>query len=72
MLVKDNEWFDYSITVEGHRIIIKVNGQTAVDYTEPADKRRLNGGTFGLQCHDPAAVEFRTIRVRVLPEGGAK
>jgi len=28
---------------------------------------RLKGGTFGLQCHNPAVAEFRTIRVRVMP-----
>jgi len=32
---KDNEWFEYDITVRGKRIILKVNGETTVDYPEP-------------------------------------
>ncbi|MCX5684826.1 MAG: DUF1080 domain-containing protein [Planctomycetota bacterium] len=71
-LANDNEWFEYSITVVGRRVITRVNEKVAVDYTEPEGDRRLTGGTFGLQCHDPAVVQFRTIRVRVLPEEKAK
>lgn len=67
--VADGEWFDYHIIVRGSRVILKVNGQVTADYTEPADARRLVGGTFALQCHDPRSkVEFHTIRVKVLDE----
>jgi hypothetical protein len=69
--VKDNEWFDYGVIVRGRRIVIRTNGKEVVDYTEPDNKRRLMGGTIGIQCHDPAVVEFRSIRLRVLaPEKG--
>jgi len=73
---KDNEWFDYYIKVEGKTIIIKINGEETVNYTEPEGKqpgrqftRVLTEGTFGLQCHDPgAAVRYKEIQVRRLPD----
>jgi 3-keto-disaccharide hydrolase len=74
--VKDGEWFDYDITVQGKRIVLKVNGQTTVDYTEPEHPERsearkeriLSSGTFALQAHDPTCtVYYRDIRVKPLP-----
>ena len=70
--VKDNEWFDYYIKVEGKRIVIKINGKQTVDYTEPADldrpERQLSEGTFGIQAHDPKSrAQFKDIMVKVLP-----
>jgi len=73
----DGEWFDYEISVQGRRIVLKVNGKTTVDYTEPESPERppdmpgrvLSSGTFALQCHDPGSVvHFRNIRVRALPD----
>src|ERR1700738_1985985 len=59
--VKDNEWYTEHITVQGKRVMIKVNEKTVVDYTEPANVQRpagmsgrvLSSGTFALQGHDP-------------------
>lgn len=34
---KDDEWFKYSIRVEGKRIVIKVNDVVVNDYTEPEE-----------------------------------
>lgn len=76
---KDNEWFDYKITVKGNRIQIAIDGKTLVDYQEPAGKkpfsadfeRRLSpeGGTIALQAHDPKSiVHFRNLRVRPIGE----
>ena len=42
--VKDNEWFEYHIIVSGKRIVLKVNGQTTVDYREPENPPRPQGG----------------------------
>jgi len=72
---KDNQWHTQEVLVEGKRIVIKINGQTMVDYTEPPEKepgadfrRVLEGGTFALQGHDPGSkVFFRNIRVKKLP-----
>lgn len=72
---KDNEWFTEEIIVKGKHIVIKVNGKTLVDYTEPDGKkpesdaftRVLDEGTFALQGHDPdSKVFFKNIRVKSL------
>jgi hypothetical protein len=73
--VKDNQWYTQEIIVQGQRVVLKLNGQTMVDYTEPAGKapfdgkfeRRLGEGTFALQAHDPdSLVYFRNLRVKRL------
>lgn len=73
---KDNEWHTEHIIVKGRHIVIKLNGKTVVDYTEPEGKepfsksfeRRLGKGTFALQAHDPKSkVYFRNIQVKRLP-----
>jgi len=69
---KDNEWFTEHIIVRDKRIIIKVNGKTMVDWTEPEDfalegqpGRKLSSGTFTLQGHDPkSVVYFKNIMVK--------
>jgi hypothetical protein len=71
--VKDNEWYTESITVQGKRVIIKINDRTVVDYTEPDNVnkpggRMISDGTFALQGHDPKSkVLFKDIMVRALP-----
>ena len=74
---KDDEWFTYHIIVRGQRVVIKVNGETLVDYTEPKGltrKERPDGeivghGTFALQAHDPKSLTYyRNIRVKVLDD----
>jgi Domain of Unknown Function (DUF1080) len=72
---KDNEWYKQSVKVEGKHIVIKVNDETVVDYTEPADVHgrleRLGCGSFALQAHDakPQCVTYyKNIRVKPLPE----
>jgi type 1 glutamine amidotransferase len=74
-LAQDNQWFTEHIIVKGKRIVVKVNGQTVVDYTEPADVsyrgmpgRKISSGTFALQGHDPkSVVYFKNIMVKPLP-----
>jgi hypothetical protein len=72
---KDNEWFTEHIIVRDKRIIIKVNGRTTVDFTEPENfkhptfaERKISSGTFALQGHDPKSiVYFKNIMVKPLP-----
>jgi len=72
---KDNEWFTEHIIVRDKQIVIKVNRETMVDYTEPQDVnyegmpgRKISNGTFALQGHDPkSVVYFKNIRVKPLP-----
>ena len=75
--VQDDEWFEYHLLVSGRRIVVKVNGKTTVDYTEPVrpqrpetwEQRILSHGQIALQAHDPKSkVLYRKIRVKVLPD----
>lgn len=74
---EDGQWFDYYIRVQGDRIVIKVNGETTVDYTEPENPdhlddmpgRKLDSGTFAFQAHDPnSKAMYRNIYVRPLED----
>jgi len=72
---QDNQWYSQYILVKGKHVVVKINGHTVVDYTEPENVnfpdwpgRRLSHGTFALQGHDPqSVVYFKDIRVRPLP-----
>lgn len=73
--VEDNEWYVEHITVTGKRIVVRVNGEVTVDYTEPAGavregrvaERLLDKGTFALQGHDPdSVVRYRQVWVKPL------
>ena len=75
-LVEDDTWWTQHVIVNGNRVIIKVNGKTTVDYTQPDDAKpldptyhRLIGkGTFALQAHDPhSTVHYRLVKVKKLP-----
>jgi 3-keto-disaccharide hydrolase len=75
--VQDGEWFDYDLAVRGKQITIKINGETAIDYTEPENPpqpdpkrdRRLSHGTIALQAHDPGSlVHYRNIRIKPLAD----
>jgi hypothetical protein len=65
--VKDNEWFTMNITVQGKRIIVKLNDKQVMDYTEPNNVKRdnpqqvLSSGTFALQGHDPNSLTYFRI-----------
>jgi hypothetical protein len=76
-MVADNEWFRMAIVVRGKNVQVRLNGTLVVDYTEPnppylppgQGDRRIDQGTFALQGHDArAAVRFRKLRVRPLPD----
>ncbi len=71
--VKDNEWFDYEIIVKGKQIVVKINGKTISDYTEPDDldrpERQISSGTFALQAHDPGSrVLYKDLMVKKLAD----
>lgn len=71
----DGEWFDYHITVQAKRVVIRVNGEVTVDYTEPEGGpaspgfpgRKLGEGTFAIQAHDPdSEVHYERFAVKPL------
>ena len=67
---KDNEWWEHHIIVRGRNIVVRINGKTVIDYTEPEGvkgTRKLSSGCFALQAHDPKSVVYsRNIRVKPL------
>jgi hypothetical protein len=74
--VKDEEWFTMDISVQGKRVVVKINDKVVKDYTEPDnpdrkkgdEQRVLSGGTFALQGHDPNSLTyFKNIMVKPLP-----
>ncbi len=76
---KDDEWFDYSIKVDGRHIVVSINGKVTTDWTQPEDwdpaktlsnmpGRKLGEGTIAFQGHDPkSVVYYKDIFIRPLP-----
>lgn len=76
---QDGQWFDYSIKVEGLRIVITIDGKVTTDWTQPKDwnpekdltnmpGRKLGEGTIALQGHDPKSViHYKDLQIRPLP-----
>jgi hypothetical protein len=75
--VNEAEWFRVRITVKDRHIVVQLNDQTVVDYTEPegvtrrperAGRRlRAEGGAIALQAHDPGSTfYFKDIRLKRL------
>lgn len=70
----DEKWWTQHIIVKGNKVTVKVDGQVVAEYTEPAGHeagadftRKIDAGTFALQCHDPVSVVYyRNIRVKRL------
>jgi len=69
--LSNETWWVQEIIVRGKHILVKLNGNVVVDYTEPDDKEgtvKLSSGTFALQAHDPGSTAyFRNLEVRRLP-----
>jgi hypothetical protein len=74
--VKDGEWYEQHIIVQGNTITVKINGKIVVEYVESGDqnqsteigKKKIDRGTIALQAHDPESViYFKDIRVKPLP-----
>ena len=67
---KDNTWWEQHIIVRGQNVVVKINGKTVLDYTEPRGikgDRKINSGSFALQAHDPKSVTYyRNLRVKPL------
>ena len=75
---QDGRWVHLHLTVQGKHVVIKLDGEPVVDWTEPDGfivrhppwftERRLSSGTFALQGHDAeSVVYFKNIKVKPLP-----
>lgn len=71
---QDNKWWTQHIIVKGGKVTVKIDGRTVLEYTEPAGatagkdfERKLGGGTFAFQAHDPKSViRYKNVRVKRL------
>ncbi|MCD7972743.1 MAG: DUF1080 domain-containing protein [Candidatus Azobacteroides sp.] len=74
--VRENEWFDMNIRVEGQLIRIFINGKPVVEYKEPDAPFRiapntnalLSEGTFTLTSTGKGEIHFRNITVYEIDE----
>ena len=66
-IVKPNDWNTYEIRCEGKRVVLKLNDEVTVDYTEPDDTIK-QAGLIGLQIHSGAPSEawYKDITIEIL------
>lgn len=72
--VKENEWFNMHIRVEGRAVSVWINGEPVVEYIEPAAPyrteanayARLSEGTFGLISTGRGEIQIKNITVEVI------
>jgi hypothetical protein len=74
VFVKDNEWYDMYIRVNGKKITIQLNDKIVNEYTESEnaqltkvnEERLISSGTFALQGNDPnSKVLYKEVLLRV-------
>ncbi len=71
MLVPPDTWFTEEVEAVGNHIVIKVNGETVVDFVDA--KNTHKEGHFAFQQHDPGSkVWIKNIEVMELPGAQAK
>ena len=67
---EDDKWWTQHIVVDGKKIVVKIDGETVIDWTEPEGKEqpKLSQGSFALQSHDPdSVIRYKNIYVKRLP-----
>lgn len=66
-VVRQNEWNEMLVTVNGNRYRSRLNGVEMIDFTDP--RAPFLTGTIALQLHSGGEghMQFRNIRVRELP-----
>jgi hypothetical protein len=69
--VKDDQWFNVHIRVQGKTARVWINDKLIVEYLEPdgiTGERKISQGHIALQQHDPnSKVCFRNIMLKKLP-----
>jgi serine/threonine protein kinase len=67
-LIQPNEWFTMDVLAQAQHIVVKVNGEEVVSYSE-TDSQLFRQGHIGLQIAWPSGskVEFRKIAIQELP-----
>jgi len=60
--IDTSDWHSYEVTAEGPHLVVKIDGETVLDYNDPAPLPR---GRIGLQLN-MGEVEFRNIKLKPL------
>ncbi|MBL8848311.1 MAG: DUF1080 domain-containing protein, partial [Planctomycetaceae bacterium] len=68
-LIRKGDWNDYSITAEGGRIQLRVNGHATGQVSDYEKGHHDLAGVLALQLHSgpPQKIEFRNVRLKRLP-----
>jgi hypothetical protein len=61
-----DEWNEYSITAQGSRITLRINGTVTAECTDLSTKDRDLYGVLALQLHSgpPSKIEWKDVRLR--------
>lgn len=67
--IRKEDWNDYTITAQGERLILAINGHVTASVTDRQIGQRDLIGVLALQLHSGPAqkIEFRNIRLKRLP-----
>ncbi len=73
-LVKDGEWFDMHIRVEGQAITVNINGEPVVEYIQPANPLRLSPnekvllseGSISFMSRGDGDIQFKILSIEKL------
>ncbi|HTI72550.1 MAG TPA: family 16 glycoside hydrolase [Candidatus Limnocylindria bacterium] len=66
--IKQNDWNEYVIVVQGKRIQHFINGMQTVGVIDETDGKRLASGILALQLHagEPMTVQYKNIQIKHL------
>lgn len=69
-VTKKDDWNEVELIIKGNHIIQKINGVTAVDFTDNDEKNRCMEGNLGLQIHAgaPMTIYFKDIQYKELKD----
>lgn len=65
-----DQWNDYEITAEGHKIKQSLNGVASGELEDQDQAKRADSGVIALQYHAPGAgfeARFKDIQIKLLP-----
>ncbi|MCD7935725.1 MAG: DUF1080 domain-containing protein [Tannerellaceae bacterium] len=76
--IKEGDWFTMNIRVEGPSVLVSINGEPVVEYTEPAAPYRteahantlLSRGTFTLGSTGEGEIQIKHLAVETLETKG--